>query len=319
MNVLQRARAELAITQLAYDYDRIPDQDRDAVQDAAREIKPQLSTMVDSIIVVGKRLTEIKGRVPYGQWGEWLDTEFHLSERMAQHWMNVAEKFQDRSEKFSELPVSTLYLLAAPSTPAEAVQEVEEKIDAGERVTVAQAKAIIELKKPQAKEEQLTSEQAARLAYEWLRNYEDDGGRRWGDLTNNQIHHANSPCYQAFVRAFPKIKDHKFALKQALAHLRRDEAFEPKEEDDPPQTNARAFYYPTQLPEDDEPVFGAKENGTYLQRLMHIDNELLELLRELVDNKTYEFVRHNLRTARQSLQSAVYLAGRIERFPNATH
>lgn len=196
MNPLQRARSELAQAQLSYDYERIPAADREAVQDAAREIKPQLSTLAESIIEVGRRLGEIKGRVPHGQWGAWLDTEFHLSERMAQHWMNVADKFGDKSEKFSELPVSTLYLLAAPSTPEEAVTEIEEKLDAGERVTVKQVKEVIELKKPQPKEER--------------RERTASGLPRMGMVD----------------RAAPQV---------------------------------RTFYYPTQMEEEDEPVFAYED------------------------------------------------------------
>jgi len=60
-------------------------------------------------------------------------------------------------------------------------------------------------------------------AYDWLRDYEDDKGRTWQDLEENQVHHANSPCYQAYVRAFPDQVDPKFYLKYALYRLQREE------------------------------------------------------------------------------------------------
>jgi hypothetical protein len=59
-------------------------------------------------------------------------------------------------------------------------------------------------------------------AFQWLKAYRDDRGRSWRDLEDNQVHHANSPCYQAFIRQYPAIADPKFALKQALAQLRRE-------------------------------------------------------------------------------------------------
>lgn len=62
------------------------------------------------------------------------------------------------------------------------------------------------------------------LAYDWLRAYVDDDGRTWKDLADNQVHHANSPCYQAFVKAFPDQTDPKLCLKQALARLRGETA-----------------------------------------------------------------------------------------------
>jgi hypothetical protein len=63
-------------------------------------------------------------------------------------------------------------------------------------------------------------------AYDWLKEYEDDKGRTWRDLEGTQVHHANSPCFQAFVAAFPDSRDleRKFALKQAIARLRREQA-----------------------------------------------------------------------------------------------
>lgn len=58
-------------------------------------------------------------------------------------------------------------------------------------------------------------------AYDWLRDYEDDKGRTWEDLEDSQVHHANSPCYQAYARAFPGQVDPKFYLKAALYRLQR--------------------------------------------------------------------------------------------------
>lgn len=63
-------------------------------------------------------------------------------------------------------------------------------------------------------------------AYDWLKNYHDWHGRTWRDLSNSQIHHANSPCFQAFKKTFPDLKDPKFYLKQALARLKREENHE---------------------------------------------------------------------------------------------
>lgn len=61
-------------------------------------------------------------------------------------------------------------------------------------------------------------------AYYWLADYTDQWGRTWRELEPNQVHHANSPCYQAFVRQFLSDRDHKFALKSALARLAREDA-----------------------------------------------------------------------------------------------
>lgn len=60
------------------------------------------------------------------------------------------------------------------------------------------------------------------LAYDWLAKYSDKHGRAWSGLEDNQVYHANSPCYQAFVQAFPGLTDPKLYLKTALARLRKE-------------------------------------------------------------------------------------------------
>lgn len=58
----------------------------------------------------------------------------------------------------------------------------------------------------------------------WLRDYQDDDGRRWTDLSDNQTWHKNSPCHQAFVKAFPKEDFVKSALMDAKTQLEKETA-----------------------------------------------------------------------------------------------
>jgi hypothetical protein len=120
---------------LYYDYALLPIEQREPVQRAARMIKPLLKRTAEDIFVIGNELRAIKAMLPHGRYTEWLDVEFGLSDRMAQHFVNVRERLGPKSEKFSVLPPSTLYLLAAPSTPDAAIAQVEARIDAGERLT----------------------------------------------------------------------------------------------------------------------------------------------------------------------------------------
>lgn len=57
----------------------------------------------------------------------------------------------------------------------------------------------------------------AEQVYKWLRDYRDDKGRTWRDLTDNQTWHTNSPCWQAFIKSYPKAS--KTLLKQARRRL----------------------------------------------------------------------------------------------------
>ncbi|MCC6603064.1 MAG: hypothetical protein IT327_07635 [Anaerolineae bacterium] len=58
----------------------------------------------------------------------------------------------------------------------------------------------------------------------WLRDYQDDDGRRWTDLSDNQTWHKNSPCFQAFAKAFPKEDFAKSALMDAKTQLEKETA-----------------------------------------------------------------------------------------------
>ncbi len=136
--VLSQASAELY-----YDYDQLPTEHREAVRRSARIIKPLLKRTAEDIFIIGGELRAVKEMLPHGRYTEWLEVEFGLSERMAQHFVNVRERLGPKSEKFSVLPPSTLYLLAAPSTPDQAISLVEARIDAGDRVSVAHVQRTI--------------------------------------------------------------------------------------------------------------------------------------------------------------------------------
>jgi|GEM_PF-3417516 len=121
-----------AYSNLRYDYSRIEDESaRERVRRAAVQIKPRLKRAAEDLFVIGQELVSIKEYLGHGEWGEWLATEFGLSDRMARNFMNVSLRLGSKTEKFSVLPVSALYELAAPSTSPEVIQQVEGKIEIG--------------------------------------------------------------------------------------------------------------------------------------------------------------------------------------------
>jgi hypothetical protein len=138
-------------SELYYDYNQLATEHRDAVRRSARIIKPLLKRTAEDIFIIGGELRNVKDMLPHGKYTEWLGVEFGLSERMAQHFVNVRERLGPKSEKFSVLPPSTLYLLAAPSTPDEAIAVVEERIDAGDRLSVAHVQRTIDEHKRRAR------------------------------------------------------------------------------------------------------------------------------------------------------------------------
>ena len=90
---------------------------------------------VANVIEIGRRLTEAKALAGHGGWLPWLEREFGWTDKTAERFMSIASK----SDKLSNLdvPISGLYLLAAPSTPDSATEEIIDRVEFGEKLTVA--------------------------------------------------------------------------------------------------------------------------------------------------------------------------------------
>ena len=86
--------------------------------------------------MIGRELQAIKMWLPHGEYRNWLEIEFGLSERMAQRFVGVYKRLGSKSDKLSVLAPSTLYLLAAPSTPDAVIRAVENRLEHGTRVSV---------------------------------------------------------------------------------------------------------------------------------------------------------------------------------------
>ena len=112
--------------------------------ESAEEIRKLGKRAGADVIEIGRRLTETKKICGHGNWLPWLQREFGWTDRHALKCMQVYE-LSLKSENFSDLgiPVSGLYLLAAPSTPPEAVEEVIECAKSGERLTQVEIKGKI--------------------------------------------------------------------------------------------------------------------------------------------------------------------------------
>lgn len=137
---------QLAIRQqLQWDYSQVSPLHRKEVEDAAVDIAVSGRRMTASVMAIGAALMRAKKLLAHGQFEDWCRVEFGMSERTAQNMMNVTRTFDGKSEKISLLSDSTLYLLAAPSTP-EAVREavIEQAERTGVSPSVAEVKKEIE-------------------------------------------------------------------------------------------------------------------------------------------------------------------------------
>jgi len=97
---------------------------------------------VESVVEIGRRLAECRRLLKEdGSWRSWLDCELKLSPQSAGRLIQV---YEQRSKlEHLELPVSALYLLAAPSTPEPAKTEIIERAQAGETIPVAEVKRVV--------------------------------------------------------------------------------------------------------------------------------------------------------------------------------
>src|SRR5262245_16447502 len=130
----------------------------------AAEIRLLGKRVVADVIEIGRHLTEAKELVGHGNWLAWLDREFGWTDKTAERFMSVhalAGKFDNLSNL--DVPVSGLYLLAAPSTPPEAGGEIIERAEAGEVVLVATIKGTIaKTRKQPARKKTVSKDDKAR-------------------------------------------------------------------------------------------------------------------------------------------------------------
>jgi len=133
--------------------------DIDDLDQLAATTDPVLAKHVDAIRALGRRVTgdviEIGGRLAEcrhilkedGSWRAWLERELKLSPQTAGRFIQIHELSRQHSNlEHLDLPVSALYLLAAPSTPEAAKADIFKRVEAGESIGVAEVKSAIDTK-----------------------------------------------------------------------------------------------------------------------------------------------------------------------------
>jgi hypothetical protein len=110
----------------------------DALAEHAAEIRKLGKRAVQDIIEIGRRLTEAKKILGWGNWLPWLEREFGWSERTAQNFMRVAELAESATVADLNVDLRGLYLLASPSIRErhpEIIEAVAERSARGEPTT----------------------------------------------------------------------------------------------------------------------------------------------------------------------------------------
>jgi hypothetical protein len=118
------------------------------LQEHAQAIRTLGKRVVADVIEIGRRLVDAKKLCGHGNWLPWLNREFGWGETQARNFIRVYEMSKSANFVDLDLPISALYLLAAPSTPPAVRKEVLDRAASGEslshkevRTAVTQAKA----------------------------------------------------------------------------------------------------------------------------------------------------------------------------------
>lgn len=145
-----------------YDYTAFPPKRAEALRNYALRIRTQVAATTAGIIQIGRDLSAIKQQLEHGQFCAWVQAECGFTVRSAENYIR-AHEFADGCGKYetvSLLSPTTVYKLAAKSTPPEIVREVIERASAGTAINdedVAAALSEAAYQKREARRKQATS------------------------------------------------------------------------------------------------------------------------------------------------------------------
>jgi hypothetical protein len=131
------------------------------VRQAAKRIGDRTRS---SIIDNGRDLIAVKAKLGHGMFGKWLKAEFGWSDQTAQNFMNAARLVEGKNQNFWNLPASTVYKLAAPSTPADTRDALVARVESGETLSAREIRAEIDRAKEQQAADRREQQKLARLA-----------------------------------------------------------------------------------------------------------------------------------------------------------
>ena len=176
----------------------------------AAEIKRLGKRVVGDIIEIGRHLAEAKEIAGRANWVLWLTKEFGWTERTARNFMQVYEQ-TNKSAKFADLslPLTGLYLLAAPSTSDKARGEVIRRAERGERLSLVDVKRTIAKHNP-AKPEVGVTDSGSVSAQDQLRSVPPE---KWRDLMFARREHMETRLGHECRRLIEFVNDAKLMYK----------------------------------------------------------------------------------------------------------
>ena len=134
-----------------YDYSLLDASVAEQVQAAALYIHVRVGAAIEAIVYIGLQLHCVKESLRHGQFVAWVKGEFDWTPRTANNYMSVADWLGDKQEIVSHMRIvaTAAYMLSASSTSQTAREMALERAKAGEEITNAIAREIVELTRSQ--------------------------------------------------------------------------------------------------------------------------------------------------------------------------
>ncbi|MDH2091084.1 DUF3102 domain-containing protein [Rhizobium pusense] len=165
-----------------FNYAALPAEKAASARAAAEQVRTLVSLAVANIIEAGKVCNNQKDALGHGHFKAWVSAELDVSYETVVNWMRVAKEFGDKNVNLTFLKPSTLYALAAPSTPEPVRTEVLERAANGEKVTAREIDAL--KRRLLAAEGKIAEKEAQRVAQE---NRANIAAKQVSDATNRAM------------------------------------------------------------------------------------------------------------------------------------
>ncbi|MCG9891068.1 MAG: DUF3102 domain-containing protein [Thermosynechococcaceae cyanobacterium MS004] len=131
------------IVQLSFDYAVLDPTTKEAVILHRDAIKNLMRRTAQDIWDIGQHLVQVKDWLGHGQFTDWIEKEFGMSDSTARKFMSVFKSFKTVNFTDLDLATSALYLIASPSTPDSVRTELISRAESGETIAYTTAKQAI--------------------------------------------------------------------------------------------------------------------------------------------------------------------------------
>jgi hypothetical protein len=191
----------IAIAPIRFDYSAVAADVAGQMRAAAHHIQQLLHA---AHYDVGRELLGIKKQIEHGQFIDWVERECQMQIRTAERAMMAADMVE-KNDNLSYLPQDGVLALAARSTPAPVVNQIIERVDAGERPSAAQIKEQIAAAKLRA----LSAAEATRRGAGRRRKVvaEQQQKENWQVQAARREEARNAASYAAGVIAVDRLGD----------------------------------------------------------------------------------------------------------------